>query len=143
MTPALPDILRGNFLCLAMPAPIESQGEFMTGRVGVIALLSLLAAQEVERGTTARVWENAAIAAVLAEGAEAYGVQYAELAGITAENLSLDALDRANAALRRGLIALHEAVEDMGDLPRHRAIVALYGQMAEQRKLELPPLPAR
>ena len=65
MTPALPDILRGNFMCLAIPAPVESQGEFMTGRVGVIALLSLLAAQEVERGTTARVWENGAISAVL------------------------------------------------------------------------------
>jgi hypothetical protein len=143
MTPALPDILRGNFLCLAIPAPIESQGEFMTGRVGVIALLSLLAAQEVERGTQARAWENAAIAALLAEGAEVYGVPYAELAETTAQDLSLDALDHANAALRRGLIALHEAVEDAGDLPRHRAIVALYGQMAEQRKLELPPLPAR
>uniref|UniRef100_B0T038 Uncharacterized protein n=1 Tax=Caulobacter sp. (strain K31) TaxID=366602 RepID=B0T038_CAUSK len=143
MTPALPDILRGNFLCLAIPAPVESQGEFMTGRVGVIALLSLLAAQEVERGTTARVWENAAIAAVLAEAAEVYGVQYAELAETQSADLSLVALDAANAALRRGLIALHEAVEDAADLPRHRVIVALYGEMAQARRLDLPPLPAR
>ena len=143
MTPALPDILRGNFLCLAIPGPPEQQGEFMTTRVGVIALLSLLAAQEVERGTTARVWENAAIAAVLAEAAEAYSVQYAELAETTAQDLSLEALDRANAALRRGLIALHEVVEEVGDLPRHRAIIGLYGEMAERRRLDLPPLPAR
>ena len=143
MTPALADILRGNFMCLATPAPVESQGEFMTGRVGVIALLSLLAAQEVERGTTARVWENAAIAAVLADAAEVYGVQYAEIAAIGPVDLSLEALDRVNAALRRGLIALHEAVEAAGDPPRHRAIVALYGQMAEKRRLDLPPLPAR
>ena len=143
MTPALPDILRGNFMCLAAPAPPESQGEFMTGRVGVIALLSLLAAREVERGTQARVWENAAIAAVLTEAAEAYGVQYAEVAAITSADLSLTALDAANAALRRGLIALHEAVEDARDLPRHRTILALYGQMAEARRLDLPPLPAR
>ena len=143
MTPALADILRGNFMCLATPAPVESQGEFMTGRVGVIALLSLLAAQEVERGTTARVWENAAIAAVLAEAAEVYGVQYAEIASIGPTDLSLEALDRVNAALRRGLIALHEAVETAGDLLRHRAIVGLYGQMAERRRLDLPPLPAR
>ncbi|EJL32549.1 hypothetical protein PMI01_02540 [Caulobacter sp. AP07] len=143
MTPALPDILRGNFLSLAIPAPPESQGEFMAGRVGVIALLSLLAAQEVERGTAARVWENAAIAAVLADAAEAYGVQYAGVAEITAADLSLAALDAANAALRRGLIALHEAVEAARDLPRHRAIVALYGEMAQARRLDLPPLPAR
>ena len=143
MTPALADILRGNFLCLAIPGPPEQQGEFMTGRVGVIALLSLLAAQEVERGTTARTWENAAIAAVLADGAEAYGVPYAELAETTAKDMSVEALDKANAALRRGLIALHEAVETAGDLARHRAIVALYGEMAEIRRLDLPPLPAR
>ena len=143
MTPALPDILRGNFLCLAIPGPPEQQGEFMTTRVGVIALLSLLAAQEVERGTTARVWENAAIAAVLAEAAEAYGARYAEVAETTAQDLSLEALDRANAALRRGLIALHEMVEKAGDLPRHRAIIGLYGEMAERRRLDLPPLPAR
>jgi hypothetical protein len=143
MTPALPDILRGNFLCLAIPGPPEQQGEFMTGRVGVIALLSLLAAQEVERGTTARVWENSAIAMVLIEAAETYGVQYAELAETITKDLSLEALDRANAALRRGLIAVHEAVEAAGDLARHRAIVGLYGEMAERRRLDLPPLPAR
>jgi len=143
MTPALPDILRGNFLCLAVPGPPEQQGEFMATRVGVIALLSLLAAQEVERGTTARVWENDAIAAVLAEAAEAYGVQYAEIADTTAQDLSLEALDRANAALRRGLIALHEAVETAGDLARHRTIIGLYGQMAGKRRLDLPPLPSR
>jgi hypothetical protein len=143
MTPALPDILRGNFMCLAIPAPVESQGEFMTGRVGVIALLSLLAAQEVERGTTARVWENSAIAMVLIEAADAYGVQYAEVADTITKDLSLEALDRSNAALRRGLIALHEAVEIAGDLARHRTIVGLYGEMAERRRLDLPPLPAR
>ena len=143
MTPALPDILRGNFLCLAIPAPVESQGEFMTGRVGVIALLSLLAAQEAERGLPACAWENDAIANVLAEAAEVYGGQYAEVADIIAADLSLEALDRANATLRRALIALHEAVEDARDLPRHRAIVALYGEMAQARRLDLPPLPAR
>ncbi|CAN5282039.1 hypothetical protein BH10PSE4_BH10PSE4_10480 [soil metagenome] len=143
MTPALPDILRGNFMSLAIPAPPESQGDFMTGRVGVIALLSLLAAQEVERGTQARVWENAAIAAMLVEGAEVYGVHHAEVAAITPKDLSLAALDAANAALRRGLIVLHEAVEAARDLPRHRAILGLYGQMAQARRLDLPPLPAR
>ncbi len=59
------------------------------------------------------------------------------------KDLSLEALDRANAALRRGLIALHEAVEAAEDLARHRVIVGLYGEMAERRSLELPPLPAR
>jgi hypothetical protein len=38
---------------------------------------------------------------VLAEAATAYGVQYAEVAAIAPADLSLEALDRANAALRR------------------------------------------
>ena len=70
-------------------------------------------------------------------------VYHPEIASIGPTDLSLEALDRANAALRRGLIALHEAVEAAGDLARHREIVALYGEMAEKRRLDLPPLPAR
>ena len=50
MTPSLPDILVGNFMCMADPGPPEQQGEFMAGKVGLVALLSLLAAQEAERG---------------------------------------------------------------------------------------------
>jgi hypothetical protein len=142
MTPALSDILRGNFLSLATPAPVESQGDFMTGKVAVIALLSLLAAQEAERGSQSRVWENAAIAAVLRDAAATYGQDLLAVADTAAEDLSIPALDAANATLRRGLIALHEAVEAAGDLPRHRSIIALYGQMAEARRLDLPPLPA-
>jgi hypothetical protein len=142
MTPALSDILRGNFLSLAIPAPIESQGDFMTGKVSVIALLSLLAAQEAERGSQSRVWENAAIAAVLNEAAATYGQDLLKVAATEADDLSIAALDTANARLRRALIALHEAVEAAGDLPRHRAIIALYGQMAQARRLDLPPLPA-
>ena len=141
MTPALPDILRGAFLSLAVPVPPEQQGEFMAGRVGVIALLSLLAAQEVERGTTARVWENGAIVALLRESAGSYGARFAAAADTEAADLSLAALDRCNADLRRALIDLHEAVEAAGDLPRHRRILALYDEMAEARRLDLPPLP--
>jgi len=142
MTPALSDILKGNFLSLAIPAPIESQGDFMTGKVAVIALLSLLAAQEAERGSQSRVWENAAIAAVLKDAAATYGQDLLAVAATEADDLSIAALDAANARLRWALIGLHEAVESAGDLPRHRAIIALYGQMAQARRLDLPPLPA-
>jgi hypothetical protein len=73
MTPALSDILRGNFLSLAIPAPVESQGDFMTGKVAVIALLSLLAAQEAERGSQSRVWENAAWRSGAARSSRCWG----------------------------------------------------------------------
>lgn len=143
MTPSLPDILIGNFLCLAEPSPPESAGEFMAGKVGVTALLSLLAAQEAERGLAARVWENGAIRTVLAQAAPTYGSTSAEAALCVDEDLSLAGLDRANAALRRSLIALHEAVEIAGDVVLDQAILRLYGQMAHARRLDMPPLPGR
>ena len=141
MTPSLPDILVGNFLCMADPGPPEQQGEFMAGKVGVVALLSLLAAQEAERGVAARVAENAAIRAILDDAAGDHGIDGVDLP--LTDDVSLSALDRVNAALRLALIDLHERVEARGDTPRHHAILRLYARMADLRRLDLPPLPAR
>lgn len=143
MTPSLPDILVGNFLCVAEPPPPESAGEFMAGKVGVVALLSLLAAQEAERGLSARVWENATLRAVLLDAAPVYGEVFAEAASAADGDFTLAVLDRANATLRRALIALHEAVEAAGDTARDHAILRLYREMAHARRLDMPPLPGR
>ena len=141
MTPSLPDILVGNFMCMADPGPPEQQGEFMAGKVGLVALLSLLAAQEAERGVAARVEENALIRAALAEAAVDYGL---DLAGLPfTDEVTVSALDRVNAALRTALIGLHEAVEARGDTTRHHAMLRLYAKMADLRRLDLAPLPAR
>ena len=137
MTPSLPDILVGNFMCMIDPPPPEQQGEFMAGKVAVVALLSLLAAQEAERGVAARMTENEAIQAALDEAAADYEVE--ALAGT--DDLSLAALDAANARLRLALMRLHEAVEEKGDTARHHAILRLYAQMADLRRLDMPPLP--
>ncbi len=55
----------------------------------------------------------------------------------TDTDLSLTALDAANARLRRLLIELHTRVEDAGDTALDRAILALYVRMAEGRRLQL------
>lgn len=141
MTPSLPDVLVGNFLCMMDPGPPEQQGEFMAGKVAIVAILSLLAAQETERGVAARVAENIAIRAVLDEAAVDYGLDVAGLP--STEGLTFSALDRVNAALRTALIGLHEAVETRSDTARHHAILRLYAKMAELRRLDLPPLPGR
>jgi hypothetical protein len=143
MTPSLPDILVGNFLCVAEPPPPESAGEFMAGKVGVVALLSLLAAQEAERGLSARVWENTTLRAVLLDAAPVHGEVFAEAADAADGDFTLAVLDRANATLRRALIALHEAVEAAGDTARDHAILRLYREMAHARRLDMPPLPGR
>ena len=141
MTPSLPDILVGNFMCMADPGPPEQQGEFMAGKVGLVALLSLLAAQEAERGAASRVTENALIRTALAEAASDYGLDVAALP--STDEVTFSALDRVNAALRTALIGLHEAVEAREDTVRHHAILRLYVKMADLRRLDLPPLPAR
>lgn len=142
MTPTVPELLMGNFLCLMEPPPPEAAGDFLQARIGVTGMISLLCAQEAERGVAARVWENGAIRATLTEAAGAYGAAFAEAAKGEDSDLSLAALDQANAALRRALIDLHIAVETARDAARDTAIRALYVRMADARRLDLPPLPA-
>ncbi|TPG14574.1 hypothetical protein [Sphingomonas oligophenolica] len=136
MTPTLPEILRGNFMSLAQPQTPDMAGDFMTSRIGVIALLNLLAAQDAERGTAAIVAENAAIESMLQAS-----TTYAVVCPDPANAITPAAIDARNAALRRALIVLHTAVESLGDNDTDRRILALYALMAAGRRLELPPLP--
>ena len=139
--PALPDILRGYLVVLGTPPPPEASGEYTAGRLGMLGMLSTLAAQEAERGCAARVAENAAVRALFATAAAAYdaaleGALARAAAGVD-DDLSWTALDRANADLRRLLIALHEAVETRGDGALDAAILTLYVAMARLRRLDL------
>jgi hypothetical protein len=142
MTPTVPELLMGNFLAMVDAPPAESTGDFMQARIGVTGMISLLCAQEAERGIAARVWENTAIRSLLAASAGRYGEAFAQAAGGVDEDLSLAALDRGNAALRKALIDLHIAVEDALDGPLDTQIRALYVKMADARRLDLPPMPA-
>ena len=142
MTPTVPELLMGNFLAMMDPPPAESAGDYMQARIGVTGMISLLCAQEAERGIEARAWENTAIRALLAASAGRYGERFAEAAAGVDTDLSLAAMDRANAALRTALIDLHIAVEDARDGPLDTQIRALYVKMADARRLDLPPMPA-
>ena len=141
MTPTAPELLMGNFLCLIDPPPPEAMGEFMQGKVAVTAMISLLAAQEAERGIEARLWENSAIRAVLSRSALDYGERFKDASKGHDTDFNLAKLDAVNARLRRELISLHEMAENRGDTKLHKEIIALYVQMAHMRRLDLPPLP--
>jgi hypothetical protein len=143
MTPTVPELLMGNFLCLIDPPPPEAMGEFLAGRVAVTGLISLLCAQEAERGVEARLWENSAIRAVLSRSALDYGERFREASKGHDSDFDLTALDIKNAALRRHLIALHEMAESRNDTKLHHEIIQLYVKMAQARRLDLPPLPGR
>lgn len=123
MTPATADILAGNARVIATLASEGGGPDYAAARLGVVAMLSILAAQEAATGAAVRVAENAAICALLAEE-------------VADENLTIPALDAVNAALRRKLIAHHEALEAAGK--DDRAVLALYRSIAEARLLHLP-----
>ncbi len=136
MTPTLREILTANARVIAGLAAEEGGIAYSAARLGVVAMLCMLAAQEAENGAAVRMQENAAIAALLAEAAADYAVAAGEQA--VAGDLTLAALDAVNARLRLRLTALHEAVESAGDTRRDRAILALYCAMAQDRQLALP-----
>lgn len=142
MTPSLPDILTGQAVALATPLPPEACGDYAAGRVGILVLLALLAAQEAERGIAARLWENGAIRALLAKAASIYDGGLGGRLGLAAAGLDDDfswaALDLTNADLRHLLIALHETVEERSDAALDREILTLYRHMAHERRLDLP-----
>jgi hypothetical protein len=138
MTPTLSELLLGNFVAFSNPPPPEAMGDFMNSRIGIVGMISMLAAQEADRGAAARIWENGAIRDVLAKAAPAYGPP----PHIADSDFTIEALDAVNAGLRRALIALHEAVEAAKDRALDREILDLYVKMAQARRLDLPPFPA-
>jgi len=142
MTPTVSELLLGNFLALMEPPPAESAGDYMQAKIGVTGMISMLCAQEAERGIEARVWENGAIRDLLKASAARYGDRFAEAAAGFDADFSVAGMDRSNAALRRALIDLHIAVENARDGALDTTIRALYVKMADARRLDLPPMPA-
>jgi hypothetical protein len=125
MSPKLPDLLVGLAVSLASPAPPEAGGDYAAGRLGLVATLLVLASQEAERGPSARIWENEAIAELVGDVEPPPEARWSSL-------------DARNAELRRRLIALHIDAEERGDRELQARILALYEAMAHTRRLELP-----
>jgi hypothetical protein len=140
MTPSVVEVMRGCAAALTQPPSPDAGPDFFASRVGMISMLANLAAQEAEHAASAAVAENADIRALFAHATAydgALGGRLGAAAHETDTDLTLTALDGANARLRRLLIELHERVEDAGDAGLDRAILALYVRMAEGRRLQL------
>ena len=141
MTPTVRDVLQGFVVAVTSPPSTEAGPEYLAGRAGMLSMLAMLAAQEAERAPAATIAENAAIRALFAEALAYDATLDGALAAAAAErdeNLATPALDATNARLRRLVIALHERVEEAGDVEIDRRIVDLYGAMARGRRLLLP-----
>jgi len=138
MTPSVRDVLQGVAIALSTPPSPDAGVAFDASRTGLAASLAMMAAAEGERAAAAAIAENADIRALFA-AASAHDPdgELAAAARQTDTDLSVPALDAANAGLRRRLIALHERVEVANDADFERKIVALYVRMAEGRRLAL------
>ena len=139
MTPTAIDLLNGCIRTLAAPPRPEDAGMFATARLRTVALINRLVAIECTNGTAVRVWENAALRSLFAQEAAKYPA-VAGASDIGDGDFSLEALDAANAKLRRSLIQLHEAAELGRDTVLDRTILALYREIARRRELNLPPV---
>ena len=140
MTPSVVEVMRGCAAALTQPPSPDAGPEYFASRVGMISMLANLAAQEAEHAAAAAVAENADIRALFALAVAhdaTLGGRLSRAAQGVDTDLTLTALDAANARLRRLLIELHERVEDAGDAALDRAILALYVRMAEGRRLQL------
>jgi hypothetical protein len=141
MTPSVREVLLGCAAAVATPAVDHEGPLYAAGRAGLAGSLIVMAAFEAEKAAGAAIAENADIRGLFA-GASAYdgtlGGRLSKAAGETDADLSVPALDAANAALRRLLIELHEAVEAANDGETDRQILALYLRMAEGRRMTLP-----
>jgi hypothetical protein len=141
MTPTVRDVLQGCAIALSRPTPPEAGPDYAASRMGMVSMLTMLAAQEAEQCAGAAIQENAAIRAVLGAASPRYDAglagRLASAAGEQDADLSVPALDAANARLRGLLIELHQAVEAAGDAATDTQILALYVRMGELRRLTL------
>jgi hypothetical protein len=111
---------------------------YAASRMGMVSTLTMLAAAEADRAAGDAIAENGEMRALFAEvGAFDDDGALAAVARETDTDLSVPALDAANARLRRLLIGLHERVEAAGDAAMNRKIVALYVRMAQIRRMAL------
>ena len=140
MTPTVPELLNGCMLTLMTPPRPEDAGLFSAARFRLIALVNKLVALESADGAAVRVWENAALRALIAAAGPRHGVVFGDAAETADGDYSLAVLDAANARLRRLVIRLHEAAEQAGDTELDRRILKLYGEMARRRELHLAPV---
>lgn len=139
MTPNVRDVLQGCVVALSRPVPQEAGPDYAASRVGIVSMLTMLAAEEADRCAGAAIRENADIRAVFADVAG--GCEAALASRLSAasrevdKDLGVPALDAANARLRGLLIELHEAAEAAGDAATDAKILALYVRMAAGRRM--------
>ena len=139
MTPTAPELLAGCAAALSAVPNAEDAGLYTATRLRTVATINVLVAQECATGAAVRdLGERRVTVAARRSRGEIRRCSAPSAESIDDGDLSLAALDSANARLRRLLIRLHEAVEAAADHKLDRKILALYREMARRRELRLP-----
>ena len=92
MTPTMTELLNGCILSLATPPRPEDGGLFSTTRIRLAAMIDKLVALECADAAAIRVWENAALRALIADAGPKHGMPSGD-ARTTEGDYSLAALD--------------------------------------------------
>jgi hypothetical protein len=118
--------LQGVAMTLLTDVMKEIQTPFGQSIVGMAGMLTMMVAEEFERGADVLIAENTAVRALLTEGLGVVSeAQKAAILGAlatpAAPNFRISSLQAENDALRAGLIQLHAMVEAM-DTPEAKAL---------------------
>ncbi|MEO8322289.1 MAG: hypothetical protein ABI561_28615 [Bradyrhizobium sp.] len=140
MTPTMTELLNSCIQTLMIPPRPEDISMYAAAQIRLTALVNRLVALECADAAAVRLWENAALRALIAEAGPRHGVFPGGTMEIANDDCSLGALDAVNARLRRLVIRLHEAAEQAGEAELDRKILKLYCEMARRRELHLAPV---
>jgi len=144
MKPSPELVLNQAFAKIALEMGPALPPGYGQGSATTTAVLLLMVAQEFNRGAAVRKAENDAMRALFADVAERMPASLAptlrSAAGGQDTDLSVSALDAANATLKRLLLEVHSAAEAGGDRVLDHRIIRLMQGWAAQRQVFLPAM---
>jgi hypothetical protein len=141
-TPEL--VLNQAFAKIAMEMGPALPPGYGQGSATTTAVLLLMVAQEFGRAADIRAKENRVMRALFSDAAKRIGGELggklSAVAGMRDEDLTVEGLDRANAELKRLLIALQTHAEQDGDRALELRILRFLSEAAAARQVHLPAM---
>lgn len=130
--------LQGVAVNLLTNVMSETKTAFGQQTVGIAAQLALWVAEECERGADRLVVENRATRELLSDGLSLAGAARADVQAALdtpgAKDFKVSNLQTENDALRKGLIALHAAVESAEGSEAHAFNERIWDELVESTK---------
>lgn len=144
MKPSPELVLNQAFAKIAMEMGPALPPGYGQGSATTTAVLLLMVGQEFDRAADIRARENRVMRALFGDAAKnitgELGAKLSAVAGNRDEDLTIAALDRANAELKRLLIDLQIHAEQAGDRPLELRVLRFLSEAATARQVHLPAM---